>query len=111
MIRTNLEKCSRAIALTALTAGLSLGSVSTVSAGTLDDLRDQGYATVAVANEPPYSDVKGDGYVTGAAPDVATSAIPKPSAPAVAPPAESVVPAAVAPVAMPTPFVADALMR
>ena len=77
MIRTNLEKCSRAIALTALTASLSLGSVSTVSAGTLEDLREQGYATVAVANEPPYSDVKGDGYVTGAAPDVARAVMKK----------------------------------
>ena len=78
MIRINLEKCSRAIALTALTAGLSMGAVSTtVSAGTLDDLREQGYATVAVANEPPYSDVKGDGYVTGAAPDVARAVMKK----------------------------------
>ena len=77
MIRINLEKCSRVIALTALTAGLSLGTVSNASAGTLDDLRKQGYATVAVANEPPYSDVKGDGYVTGAAPDVARAVMKK----------------------------------
>ncbi|WP_420404456.1 ectoine/hydroxyectoine ABC transporter substrate-binding protein EhuB [Nisaea sp.] len=46
-------------------------TVGAASAGTLDKLREQGYATVAVANEPPYSDVKSDGYVSGAAPDVA----------------------------------------
>tara|TARA_R110002110_G_scaffold64680_28_gene178877 strand:+ start:36 stop:845 length:810 start_codon:yes stop_codon:yes gene_type:complete len=58
-----------AVALT-ITTGVA-------SAGTLDDLRKQGYATVAVANEPPYSDIKGDGYVTGAAPDVARAVMKK----------------------------------
>ena len=77
MTITKLEKCSRAIALTLFTAGLTMGAVSTVSAGTLDDLREQGYATVAVANEPPYSDIKGDGYVSGAAPDVARAVMKK----------------------------------
>ncbi len=53
-----------------VTAGMSF-------AGTLDDLRAKGYATVAVANEPPYSDIKGDGYVSGAAPDVARAIMKK----------------------------------
>ncbi len=53
------------------------GSIGSSSADTLQKLRDQGYATVAVANEPPYSDVKGDGYVTGAAPDVARAVMKK----------------------------------
>ncbi len=52
-------------------------SAGAVTAGTLDDLRKQGYATVAVANEPPYSDIKGDGFVTGAAPDVARAVMKK----------------------------------
>ena len=56
---------------------LIAGSFGTASADTLQKLRDQGYATVAVANEPPYSDVKGDGYVTGAAPDVARAVMKK----------------------------------
>lgn len=60
------------IGAVALTAFAAVGS-----AGTLDDLRKQGYATVAVANEPPYSDIKGDGYVTGAAPDVARAVMAK----------------------------------
>ena len=41
----------------------------------LKRLKKQGYATVAVANEPPYSDIKTDGYVTGAAPDVARAVL------------------------------------
>jgi polar amino acid transport system substrate-binding protein len=77
MTKIKLGKCSRVIALTMLTAGISFATVSNVSAGTLEDLRKQGYATVAVANEPPYSDIKGDGYVSGAAPDVARAVMKK----------------------------------
>jgi polar amino acid transport system substrate-binding protein len=44
---------------------------------TLTKLKKQGYATVAVANEPPYSDIKSDGYVSGAAPDVARAVMAK----------------------------------
>jgi len=61
-----------------VTAGAVIaGSIGSASADTLEKLREQGYATVAVANEPPYSDVKGDGYVTGAAPDVARAVMKK----------------------------------
>ncbi|WP_428982643.1 ectoine/hydroxyectoine ABC transporter substrate-binding protein EhuB [Oricola indica] len=53
-------------------------SVSSASAeDTLEKLRKQGYATVAVANEPPYSDIKSDGYVSGAAPEVARAVMKK----------------------------------
>ncbi len=62
----------------AATALLALtGLPTTAAADVLDDLREQGYATVAVANEPPYSDIKPDGYVTGAAPDVARAVMAK----------------------------------
>ena len=74
MLRTKLRKYSSAFALSVIGATLSIGAAS---ASTLDDLREQGYATVAVANEPPYSDIKGDGYVTGAAPDVARAVMKK----------------------------------
>ena len=43
--------------------GASTGSV-------LDRGRDQGYLTVAVFNEPPYTKLEPDGTVTGAEPDV-----------------------------------------
>ena len=54
-----------------------LGSAKTsfAESDTLKRLKKQGYATVAVANEPPYSDIKSDGYVTGAAPDVARAVL------------------------------------
>lgn len=45
------------IAATALAA-----TVMPAGAGTLDEIRERGYAIVAVANEPPYSDIKPDGY-------------------------------------------------
>ena len=37
----------------------------------LDVLKDQGFARVAIANEPPFTAVGADGKVSGAAPDVA----------------------------------------
>ena len=39
---------------------IALSAAFAASADTLDDLRKKGYATVAVANEPPYSDIKAD---------------------------------------------------
>lgn len=37
----------------------------------LEQLKGQGFARVAIANEPPYTAVAADGKVSGAAPDVA----------------------------------------
>ena len=54
---------------------LGLAQTSSAESETLKRLKKQGYATVAVANEPPYSDIKSDGYVTGAAPDVARAVL------------------------------------
>lgn len=42
-----------------------------VQADTLDDLKEQGFARIAIANEPPFTAVAADGSVSGAAPDVA----------------------------------------
>ena len=39
--------------------------------GKLDELKSQGFARVAIANEPPFTAVAADGKVSGAAPDVA----------------------------------------
>ncbi|MEQ8708954.1 MAG: ectoine/hydroxyectoine ABC transporter substrate-binding protein EhuB [Rhodospirillales bacterium] len=74
MHRGKTGDCIRWLAMGAVALSFTTG---VASAGTLDDLRKQGYATVAVANEPPYSDIKGDGYVTGAAPDVARAVMKK----------------------------------
>jgi polar amino acid transport system substrate-binding protein len=53
-----------------------VGAVALLAAGgaladKLDDLKAQGFARVAIANEPPYTAVAADGKVSGAAPDVA----------------------------------------
>ena len=37
----------------------------------LDQLKEQGFARIAIANEPPFTAVAADGKVSGAAPDVA----------------------------------------
>ena len=50
-----------------------LGGVTTASAddARLEKLKEQGFARLAIANEPPYTAVAADGKVSGAAPDVA----------------------------------------
>jgi len=58
-------------------AGMSLAALFAASTtGSADDdrleqLKAQGFARVAIANEPPYTAVAPDGKVSGAAPDVA----------------------------------------
>lgn len=37
----------------------------------LDQLKEQGFVRIAIANEPPFTAVAADGKVSGAAPDVA----------------------------------------
>ena len=71
-----LKKC---ILRTVAFSGMLCVSVNTsfAESDTLKRLKKQGYATVAVANEPPYSDIKSDGYVGGAAPDIARAVLKK----------------------------------
>ena len=59
-------------------AALAVGAAIAISAPTsaqdnpkLEQLKEQGFARVAIANEPPYTAVAADGKVSGAAPDVA----------------------------------------
>ena len=59
-------------------AALAVGAAIAVSAPTsaqdnpkLEQVKEQGFARVAIANEPPYTAVAADGKVSGAAPDVA----------------------------------------
>jgi polar amino acid transport system substrate-binding protein len=55
----------------ALTAILAASTVGSADEGKLEELKAQGFARVAIANEPPYTAVAADGKVSGAAPDVA----------------------------------------
>ncbi|MBW8723655.1 MAG: ectoine/hydroxyectoine ABC transporter substrate-binding protein EhuB [Inquilinus limosus] len=58
-------------------ARLILAAVSAVAlaqpaaADTLENLKEQGFARIAIANEPPFTAVAADGKVSGAGPDVA----------------------------------------
>ena len=54
----------------ALAAMIAAASAS-ADENKLQELKDQGFARVAIANEPPFTAVAADGKVSGAAPDVA----------------------------------------
>jgi len=54
------------------------GIIAPASAeSTLERARKQGYVRIAIANEPPWTEVKADGKVTGAAPEVARAVMKK----------------------------------
>lgn len=68
----------RKFAVLAGAAALAAGAAFAVSMPSsaqdnskLEELKAQGFARVAIANEPPYTAVAADGKVSGAAPDVA----------------------------------------
>ena len=68
----------RRAALGALFAATALSGVNTASADeALDGLKEQGFARIAIANEPPFTAVNPDGSVSGAAPDVARAVFKK----------------------------------
>ena len=55
------------------------------AADKLDDLKAQGFARIAIANEPPFTAVAADGSVSGAAPDVAREIFKRLGVPEVVP--------------------------
>ena len=62
----------KTFALTAITATLSLGTISgTATAVTLQELQDRGQVRIAIANEIPYGFMDLDGTAKGVGPDVA----------------------------------------
>jgi polar amino acid transport system substrate-binding protein len=70
-------RTSAAVAGTAAFTGLAGGFRPAAAAGRLDELRQQGFIRIAIANEPPWTEVKADGKVTGAAPEVARAVMAK----------------------------------
>jgi polar amino acid transport system substrate-binding protein len=58
------------LAAATATAAVAIGAVAQ-DAPKLDQLKEQGFARIAIANEPPFTAVAADGTVSGAAPDVA----------------------------------------
>ncbi len=63
--------------------GLAAGAIAAAgfsapaAATDLEALKAQGFARIAIANEPPWTEVKADGKVTGAAPEVARAVMQK----------------------------------
>lgn len=74
-----LKTCGRMGAATlAVVLGFQIGTVSDASAeSTLERLKKQGYARIAIANEPPWTEVQASGKVTGAAPEIARAVLKK----------------------------------
>ncbi|MES0885417.1 transporter substrate-binding domain-containing protein, partial [Roseibium sp. SCP14] len=66
------------LAKAAVVSGLALaGALSgpAHASDKLDELRAAGTAKIAIANEPPYSSIDGEGNIGGAAPDVARAVL------------------------------------
>lgn len=55
----------------------SVAGPATAAEDKLDKLKEQGFARIAIANEPPFTAVGADGTVSGAAPDVARAIFEK----------------------------------
>ena len=70
-------RTSAAVAGAAAFTGLASSFSPAAAAGKLDELRKQGFIRIAIANEPPWTEVKADGKVTGAAPEVARAVMAK----------------------------------
>ena len=69
-----MRKISIIAAAGAAAVGVALALSAPTTAqdsGKLAELKEQGFARVAIANEPPFTAVAADGKVSGAAPDVA----------------------------------------
>lgn len=74
-----MKTLAHCLTYAAAMAAISIGGMTATALadGTLDRLKKQGYATIGIANEPPFSEVKPDGNLTGAAPDVAKAVLGK----------------------------------
>lgn len=60
-----------------ITTLLCAATVPAAAENLLSKLKQQGYATIAIANEPPFTEVKPDGTLTGASVDVARAVMKK----------------------------------
>ncbi|MFI0470212.1 ectoine/hydroxyectoine ABC transporter substrate-binding protein EhuB [Saccharopolyspora sp. 5N102] len=85
-----------ALPVAGLLAGCSFTQPGTGQPGsTLDQIKARGSARIAIANEPPYTQIKPDGTVTGAEPDVVAAVLKRmgiPSIEGVVTPYESMIP-------------------
>jgi polar amino acid transport system substrate-binding protein len=69
-------KLSTILTLTAFGAS-ALMATGAAMAADLEELKAQGFARIAIANEPPWTQVTSDGKVSGAGPDLARAVLQK----------------------------------
>ena len=69
-------KLSTILTFTAIGAS-ALTAMTAAQAADLEGLKSQGFARIAIANEPPWTQVTSDGKVSGAGPDVALAVLKK----------------------------------
>lgn len=72
-----MKPIKHVIAAVALGAGLTGLTGMPAVAADLDQLKEQGFARIAIANEPPWTMVTTGGEVSGAAPDLARAVLNK----------------------------------
>lgn len=72
-----MKPIKHVIAAVALGAGLAGLTGMPAVAADLDQLKEQGFARIAIANEPPWTMVTTGGEVSGAAPDLARAVLNK----------------------------------
>jgi polar amino acid transport system substrate-binding protein len=72
-----MEPMKYAIAAVVLAAGLAGVTGTPAVAADLEQLKEQGFARIAIANEPPWTIVTTGGEVSGAAPDLARAVLNK----------------------------------
>lgn len=72
-----MKPMKHVIAAVALGVGLVGVTGMPASAADLDELKEQGFARIAIANEPPWTMVTTGGEVSGAAPDLARAVLNK----------------------------------
>lgn len=77
-LQMTIMKFLGSAATTAIAAVLlTAAPTAPAKAATLEELKEQGFARIAIANEPPWTAVTSDGKVSGAAPDLARAVLQK----------------------------------
>lgn len=77
-LQMTIMKFLGSAATTAIAAVLlTAAPTAPAKAATLEELKEQGFARIAIANEPPWTAVTADGKVSGAAPDLARAVLQK----------------------------------
>jgi len=79
-LRSTLHRSLRhlgAVSAIVVVGAVAGGAFNTAVADKLEELKGQGFARIAIANEPPWTEVKPDGKIGGAAPAVAQAVLAK----------------------------------